>query len=275
MAPFLPPFTVPAILHHTHTLILLHSRSSSGQDFGLNFLSATSSSGNFLQTSFPSTKFIFPSATAQCVTVLGGPRMPQWFDNFSTADPSEREALQFKGLREGCHHVHSLIAEESEVLPLENIYIGGFGQGSAMGLYALLTYRAEAKEGTMGGFVGMSGWLPLIKSLVGLIEFYADESRDDRGEYDINVQISTLLRNQVGLHPSSASLPQYAQIPIFLGHGLADEEVPVELAGDAAKALTSLGLDVMLKRYEGLGHAWRDGDEIDDIASFLAAHGGG
>ncbi len=275
MAPYPPPFTIPPILNHTHTLILLHSRGSSGQDFGLDFLTATSSSGNFLQTSFPSTKFIFPSATAQCVTALGGPRMPQWFDSFSTVDPSEREALQFKGLREGCHHVHSLVDGESEVISLGNIYIGGFGQGSAMGLYALLAYRSEAKEGNLGGFVGMSGWLPLTKSLDGLIEFYADESRDDRGEYDINGQISTLLRNQIGLHPSSASLPQYAQIPIFLGHGLTDEEVPAELARDTAKALTRLGLDVTLKKYEGLGHAWRNGDEIDDIASYLAAHGVG
>lgn len=199
--------------------------------------------------------------------------MPQWFDSFSTVDPSKREALQLKGLREGCHHIHSLIDTESEVIPLENIFLGGFNQGSAMALYALLTYRSEDREGNLGGFVGMSGWLPLRKSLDGLIEFYADESRDDREEYDVNVQISTLLRNQIGLHPSSASLPQYAQIPIFVGHGSADEEVSVELARDAAKALTRLGLDVTLKKYEGLGHAWRSGDEIDDISSFLAACG--
>ncbi len=199
--------------------------------------------------------------------------MPQWFDNFSTTDPSVREALQYKGLREGCHHIHSLIDKESEVIPLKNIFLGGFSQGSAMALYALLAYRSESREGCLGGFVGLSGWLPLRKSLDGLIEFYADESRDDRDEYDINVQISTSLRNQIGLPPTGASMPQYAQIPIFLGHGLADEEVSVELARDTAKALTRLGLDVTLKKYEGLGHAWRNGDESDDIASFLAACG--
>lgn len=274
MAPFNQPFTIPPILNHTHTLILLHDRGGSGQQFGLDILGATDSSGKFLQTMFPSTKFIFPSANAQCVTgIPGGPRMPQWFDNYSTKDPSEREALQFKGLREGCHHVHFLIDQESEAIPLENIFLGGFSQGSAIALYALLTYRSETREGNLGGFVGLSVWLPLRTSLDGLIEFYADETQDDREEYDVNVQVSTLLRNQIGLPPSNASLPLYAQIPIFLGHGLSDAEVSVELARDAAKALTRLGLDVTLKKYAGLGHVWRNGDELDDIASFLGACG--
>lgn len=201
--------------------------------------------------------------------------MTQWFDNFSLLDPSEREALQLKGLREASLFIHGIVDGEVEggVL-LVNIFLGGFGQGSAMALYALLAYRCEGRSGDLGGFVGLSGWLPLRKSLEGLVEFYADGDRDEKmREYDVDVQVSNLAKNQIGLPHTDSSPPKYSQIPIFFGHGQADDEVPAELARQAARTLTGLEMSVTLKRYEGLSHAWRNGDEVDDIAEFLTACG--
>lgn len=272
MAPFAAPFIIPPISTHSHTLILLHDRGSSGQEFGLDILNATDSSGKLLQTRCPGTKFIFPNANHQCVTSMeGGPRMPQWFDNFSTLDPSKREALQLRGLREGSHHIHEII--DAEPIPLENIFLGGFSQGGAMALYALLAYRPDGREGHLGGFVGMSVWLPLRSSLDGLVSYYTGENQEDREAFDINTQVSTLLRNQIGLPPVSSSPPEYGEIPILFVHGKTDNELPVDLAKQATESLRGLGLNATLKEYEGLGHAWRSGDEIDDIAAFLTAQG--
>ena len=275
MSPFAAPFIISSISPHTHTLILLHDRGGSGQEFGLDLLGATDSSGRLLQTRFPGTKLIFPNANHQCVTSLGGPRMPQWFDNFSTKNPSEREALQCKGLRESSHLIHDLVNDES--IPLENIFLGGFSQGSAMALYALLTYRPEAREGHLGGLVGMSGWLPLQKSLDGLIMSYdyAKQNNDNDFEknFDVNVQVSTLLRNQIGLPPTHAPPPKYKNIPIHFCHGDADAEVTVSLAQEAANRLRKLGFSVILHTFNDLAHAWRSGDEVDDIAAFLSAQG--
>ncbi len=271
MSPFTPPFTIPPISSHTHTLIFLHDRGGSGQDFGLGTLSATDSSGKWLQTLLPSTKFIFPTATHQCVTSLGGPRMSQWFDNFSTLDPSEREALQFRGLREGSLHLHDIVDEEP--VPLENIFVGGFGQGSAMALYGLLTFRSERREGRLGGFVGLRGWLPLRRSLDGLVGHLASKNGEGKGAFDLGTQVSTLLRNQIGLPPVTAPAPKYAQIPMLFAHGKEDGDVPLEVVKQAVDSLKGLGLNVTLKTYEGLNHTWRSGDEIDDIAAFLTAHG--
>lgn len=275
MSPFPPPFIISPISTHTHTLILLHDRSSLGQSFALEYLNATDTSGHLLQTIFPGTKFIFPTALAQCVTSQGGVRTNQWFDNFSNINPTEREALQFKGLRESCRFIHGLVDAEAECgVPLKNVFLGGFGMGSAMALYALLCYRSE-REGQHGGFVGMSGWLPLRGSLDGLIEYALNVNKEGDEGFDVNVQFSTLLRNQIGLPPTDASIPMYDQMPLFFGHGEADEEISMQLAKDAAKSLDSLGLDVILKEYPDLRHAWRNGDEVDDIVAFLSAQGMG
>ena len=275
MSPYAAPFTIPPISAHTHTLILLHDRGASGQAYGLDLLSATDSSGRMLQTRFPGTKLVFPNANHQCVTSLGGSRMPQWFDNFSAQDPSEREALQCKGLRESSHLIHDLVNEES--IPLENVFLGGVSQGNAMALYALLTYRPESREGHLGGLVGTNGWLPLQKSLDGLITAYdyAKQNNDDDFEnsFDVNMQISTLLRNQIGLPPVNAPPPNYKAIPLHFGHGQADNEVSVHHAKQAAEKLRTLGLNLTLQTLNISDHAWRSGDEVDDIATFLSAQG--
>ena len=272
MAPFTNSFIIQPISSHTHTLILLHDRGSSGADFALDILNAVTSSGRTLQTLFPGTKFVFPNANHQCVTVLGGPRMPQWFDNFSTRDPCQREALQFKGLRESAHYIHRLVDDEASI-PLENTFLGGFSQGSAMALYALLAYRPYGRSGSLGGFVGMSGWLPLRKSLDGLISFYADETHAVEEGFDMDTQMSTLLRNQIGLPPTTEPPQKYSQIAFAMFHGEADEEVPTELANQAVDALSKLGLDVTLKSYANLSHQWKNDHELDDVTGFLVSRG--
>ncbi|KAL6720330.1 hypothetical protein ACLMJK_002251 [Lecanora helva] len=274
MPPFNPPFTITPLSNHTHTLILLHDRDATSQNFGLDILSASTTSGKLLQTLFQGTKFIFPTANQQCVTAIeGGPRMSQWFDVYSTIDPSKRDALQLKGLREGAGHVHEIVDAEASIIPLRDIFLGGFGQGSAMALYALLTYRPENQGDHLGGFVGMSGWLPLSKWLDELTSNAGGEGGEDRGDFNANDQISRCLRNQVALPQVNISPPRLDKIPILLAHGQADAQVPADLAEQATDALTAFGLNVTLKTYEALDHAWRNIHEIDDITGFLADHG--
>ena len=272
MPPFPAPFIIPPISTHTHTLVLLHDRGSSGQDFGLDLLSAMDSTGRMLQTLFPGTKFIFPTANHQCVTAfIGGPKMSQWFDNVSTTDPSEREALQLKGLREGCKFIHDLVDEES--IPSENIYLGGFSQGSAMALYALLTYRSGNQEDDLGGFVGMSGWLPLQNSLHSVTDAYAHACHEQLDDFDVNERVSTLLRNQIGLPPLTIPPPIYRDIPLHFSHGEMDHVVPLKLAQQAAEKLRLLDAPITLKTYEDLDHSCKYNKVIDDIAAFLDFRG--
>ena len=52
-----------------------------------------------------------------------------------------------------------------------------------------------------------------------------------------------------------------------MDHGEADDGVSAKLARVAATTLPDLGLEVTLKAYECLGHWWRNGEEVDDIAT--------
>jgi pimeloyl-ACP methyl ester carboxylesterase len=57
--------------------------------------------------------------------------------------------------------------------------------------------------------------------------------------------------------------------PIFLGHGVEDDRVSVDLGRDAAACLEHLGAQtVTWSEYEGLGH-WYSGHMLQDMVRFL------
>ena len=151
----------------------------------------------------------------------------------------------------------------------EKVFLGGFGMGAAMALYALLTHRGRG-QGRLGGFVGLSGWLPLRGSMETWYEGYEDHERDDHVD-----ELNNLLRGEIGMPQIDEYILQFKETPVFLSHGRMDDEISIELARDAAHTLCNLGLDVTLKECSGLGHGWRTGDEMDDITSFLSTQGMG
>ncbi|OBT63717.1 hypothetical protein VE03_06191 [Pseudogymnoascus sp. 23342-1-I1] len=62
--------------------------------------------------------------------------------------------------------------------------------------------------------------------------------------------------------------------PVFLGHGVDDEMVGVDLGRQARKVLEQLGMEVEWKEYEGAeldGHWVKVPEEMDDISRFLRA----
>jgi predicted esterase len=64
----------------------------------------------------------------------------------------------------------------------------------------------------------------------------------------------------------------FQQVPVFLGHGLEDEKVFVNLGREAAGCLEALGLQVFWKEYGGPGH-WYSKDILNDIKRFLDGQG--
>jgi predicted esterase len=60
--------------------------------------------------------------------------------------------------------------------------------------------------------------------------------------------------------------------PVFLGHGVDDAVVDVELGRRAHEVLADVGFQVAWKEYSGAeleGHWLKAPEQIDDIASFL------
>lgn len=57
-------------------------------------------------------------------------------------------------------------------------------------------------------------------------------------------------------------------IPVFMGHGREDEKVPNEINKLATEFLSSIGVEVERKEYQGLGH-WYSESMLRDVIEFL------
>ena len=84
-------------------------------------------------------------------------------------DPSERSEFQIEGQRESSATAHQVLDEEAREVGVHNVFLGGFSQGGATALIAFLTYDPNA-DGHLGGFVGISGWLPMQNALAGFAD---------------------------------------------------------------------------------------------------------
>jgi predicted esterase len=61
----------------------------------------------------------------------------QWFDIVKLDEPSYRQESQLQGLAESAAEVMTVITNELEHVPRENLIIGGLSQGCAMSLAVL------------------------------------------------------------------------------------------------------------------------------------------
>lgn len=201
MPPTYPdPLTIPPLLSHKQTFILLHGRGSSGAQFGPQLLAApitattttsTESPTTTLRDAFPHAKFVFPTASRRRARVFNRSVVNQWFDNWSPAldahapeetetetNTRERDELQITGLRESSEFVHDVVRREARLLDEDKdddddedgeegrrIVLGGLSQGCAMALVSLLVADDAELPATLGAVVGMCGWLPLRRRL--------------------------------------------------------------------------------------------------------------
>ncbi|KAK2882675.1 hypothetical protein FQN49_000107 [Arthroderma sp. PD_2] len=279
----IPP---PSPTQHTHTFIILHGRGSNAEKFGLELLQSAE-----LPARFPTVKFVFPTASKRRSTALKRTAINQWFDNYSLEDPGERPDLQIEGLCETARFIRSCIETEACILGEgghRRVILGGLSQGCAAGIFTLLGggFGSHSSE-TLGGFVGMSGWLPFeaqLRDIAGSkpdvddgLDPFAD-STDSAEESPTTVQAVNHIRDildldmlSVGDHMSVDSPPaSHLLSPVFLGHGSDDPKVSVKLGQAMADLLSdTLHMDVTWKIYEGFGHWYKVPDEIDDIVHFL------
>ncbi|MCJ1335640.1 hypothetical protein MMC09_000912 [Bachmanniomyces sp. S44760] len=269
---------------HTQTFIILHGRGSNGATFGTQFLAV----GKCLRTTFPSAKFIFPTAPKSRAASFNRSVLNQWFDNYSplTVDSQcQNEERQLQGLKETSVFLHEILRREIDVVGAKNVIIGGLSQGCAASLIAGLTWDGPA----LGGIFGLCGWLPLrsrieecIARPLSTAESRVEEDVDffERDEdansaeggvlLDLPTQAMHFLREELDLPSSNAvSSPTLClHTPVFLAHGSEDEKIPVELGREAVNCLKILGAKVEAREYDELGH-WYSIDMLADLANFL------
>ncbi|QGG80722.1 carboxylesterase [Litorivicinus lipolyticus] len=110
----------------THAVIWLHGLGADATDFVpvIPMLGLTCP-----------TRFIFPNAPVQPVTVNGGMAMPSWYDIYEMQ--IERK-IDRAGIQASADAIAALIDEQVERgIARANIFVAGFSQGGAVALYLL------------------------------------------------------------------------------------------------------------------------------------------
>ena len=156
----------------------------------------------------------------------------------------------------------------------ENIILGGLSQGCAMGLVCLLSIAFP-----IGGFIGMSGWLPFRNDIDGLLtgegededDPFGPDPADEEEAPDPAVKIIGYVRDLLSIDDPKPPTRNDSALstPVFLGHGDADEKIRPSLGREACQAMKAIGFRVDWKSYEGQGHWYKIPDEIDDIVDFI------
>ncbi|KAL8832512.1 MAG: hypothetical protein Q9170_004845 [Blastenia crenularia] len=157
----------------------------------------------------------------------------------------------------------------------KNVVLGGLSQGCAAALIALLTWGGEP----IAAGCGMCEWLPFRMPIEDIASSDSFEDNKDgvdddlfdvsgeRAERDAPTQAIAFLCEEIELAAKEPSL-SFQRIPIFLGHAVEDEKVPIGLGCEAVSCLKQIRASVEWREYESLGH-WYSGTMLSQLVDTL------
>ncbi|KAI1186566.1 lysophospholipase II [Nemania serpens] len=236
---------------HTHTFIFLHDRGSDCKEYANKFLGSVGSEPSdqprTLRDLFPSIRWVFPGAPILPSERLGND-VSQWFDIWSMENPTERPELQGVGLQRAMHRMLGLLEGEERIVPRENIFIAGIGQGFAT---AITTYYANPR-GSFAGLIGLGSWLPWV-----LVD---DTYRRVAGSNWLTDDPGPLTQRDAA---------RSHKTPFFLGHSADDDVVPIANGIELRNIARAQRLRVEWREYEDGGHSLNEPHGVDDLARFM------
>ena len=244
---------------HTHTVIFLHGRDSNAQEFASEFFESEASEpagrSRTLPDLFPGIRWVFPIAPA-LYSKRFETAISQWFDIWSVENPEEQAEIQIDGLKQSVAALLEVIRAEEIHVPRQNIFLGGISQGFAT---ALSTFFASGQG--FAGLIGLCSWMPFANQ----IEDLRASSAND--EQLFNAVHRLYFGQQSSEEPSS---PFLRSTPIFLGHSVDDDTVPIKNGRRMRDILVhSLRLNAQLHEYADGGHWVNEPQGVDDIVEFL------
>ena len=280
-----PPLHIlpPLSPNHTHTLILLHGRGSTGPEFAEELLvltgrtstSSPSSPSPTLRSHIPTFRLVFPTAPTRYSATFEE-SFPAWFnvEGLSLTELERGREMQVLGLRECVRYLGGVVRGEVSMLAgrRDRVWVAGVSMGMAVGLWTVLK-----EGGGVGGFVGMCGWLPFAGGLEGVVT---------EGGKDAVMRVAGFIRDTLALDDddddgtieqpdTETQTTSLLSTPILLLHGTDDAFVDVELGRGAARVLRQIGFDVESKEYVGAeneGHWVKEPEGFDDIVAFISKH---
>ncbi|MFZ9643098.1 MAG: alpha/beta hydrolase [Candidatus Methylopumilus sp.] len=131
-----------------HSVIWLHGLGADGHDFA----------PIVPELNIANTRFIFPHAPHQPITMNNGYQMRAWYDLFGLGMQHQQDEA---GMREMQKNIEGLIAHEvAQGIPENNIVLAGFSQGGAMALFTALRHPKR-----LAGVLALSTYMPLKEKL--------------------------------------------------------------------------------------------------------------
>ncbi|KAF2237025.1 phospholipase/carboxylesterase family protein-like protein [Viridothelium virens] len=233
---------------HTHTVIFLHGRDSTAEQFEQELFESQASDGRYLRQIFPQFRWIFPKSQVR-PSMRFGEEISQWFDMWSTEDPHAERQIQLDGLRSSIALIRRVIDVESKLVAPSRIILCGISQGCATAISTLL-----CGSRMLGGFVGMCGWMPYVN------EF--SEAPNKLTELH-------KLRSCLDEAAADAALEALAT-PIFVARSQDDDVVPIQHSTVMRKCLQDLGMQVTWQEYHTGGHWVHEPQGIDDLVDFMS-----
>jgi len=236
-------------------MIFLHGRDSTAIELASELFESQDSGGRTLLKSFPSLRWVFPTAGVRHA-VRFGCEISQWFDMWSVENPGERTELQAAGLRESVESTIDLIQQETRNVPAERILLAGISQGCAVAIHSLL-----GTDHPLAGFIGLCGWLPFGDDIE-MINTSGLAPTERLG------QVRALVKSSP---PSTAATPTQASLntPIFLSHSRNDEMAPVQNRERLGIRLSMLGMSVEWHCYVEGGHWLNEPQGVEDMVAFI------
>ncbi len=99
-------------------------------------------------------RHIFLNAPMRAVTINAGMQMPAWYDILGFSHDTREDA---DGVKESAKAIQEIIEQQIAAgFAAHQIFLAGFSQGGAIGLYTALHSNLE-----LGGVVSLSSYLPL------------------------------------------------------------------------------------------------------------------
>ncbi|KAJ8065363.1 hypothetical protein OCU04_006051 [Sclerotinia nivalis] len=173
----------------------------------------------------------------------------QWFDVWDIKEPECKEELMIPGLQESIAQISEIIEEEAKIVSMDKIILGGISQGCATAILTLLN-----SDLGLGGFIGLSSWLPLHRNIQNL-DTILQKSKIDPKAYYLGISLRRLSIRR--------------KTPILFTHSRNDETVPFAHGEALRETIKRQGYNVVWKEYED-GIHWINPDHgVDDISAFI------
>jgi predicted esterase len=283
----------PSTPVHTCTIILLHDTNSTGAELAAALAASSATAGKSIFEHFPSCRWVFPSAQPRQTDTCHASR-GNWIDidivanGDAEADSPQQGQLspsakdkdegEDKDLEACVEYILQIVEEEIGRLAGDSrrVVLGGFGQGMAVAVATLIAARRR-----LGGFVGVSGWVPLPGKTEGLGDrgrLAKDEERmgGAEGLSEADGLVVDAEAGEVGRSsaPQEDSAGSVWETPVLLSYLEDDPCVGIRTGLTAYETLSRLGfVKVVWDPRPGSqqGENWLlDSSQSDTIVSFLA-----